>query len=155
MAKKKSSRDPFSEFIKVLEKQRMEMEKIAKPFFEYPKKMEKMVKPFLDYQQITEKMAKPILDYHHKLLEESKRFQEMWVQNAVETMGKVVNQMVEEQRKKAEEASKLLSEVNVPTQVKEYLQGLQKIQERWMEQLKKVTEAMENFVRKIKSDMEK
>jgi molecular chaperone GrpE (heat shock protein) len=79
----------------------------------------------------------------------------MWVQNAVETMGKVVNQMVEEQRKKAEEASKLLSEVNVPTQVKEYLQGLQKIQERWMEQLKKVTEAMENFVRKIKSDMEK
>ncbi|MGE5445066.1 MAG: hypothetical protein ACM3SR_10775 [Ignavibacteriales bacterium] len=131
------------------------MEKIAKPFFEYPKKMEKMVKPFLDYQQITEKMAKPILDYHHKLLEESKRFQEVWVQNVVETMGKVVNQMVEEQRKKAEEANKLLSEVNVPTQVKEYLQSLQKIQERWIEQLKKATEAMENFVKKIKSDMEK
>ena len=155
MAKKKGSRDPFTEFIKILEKQRMEMEKIAKPFFEYPKKMEKMVKPFLDYQQITEKMAKPILDYHHKLLEESKRFQEVWVQNVVETMGKVVNQMVEEQRKKAEEANKLLSEVNVPTQVKEYLQSLQKIQERWIEQLKKATEAMENFVKKIKSDMEK
>ncbi len=155
MAQKKSSRDPFTEFIKILEKQRMEMEKIAKPFFEYPKKMEKMVKPFLEYQQITEKMAKPILDYHHKLLEESKRFQEVWVQNVVETMGKVVNQMVEEQRKKAEEANKLLSEVNVPTQVKEYLQGLQKIQERWIEQLKKATEAMENFVKKIKSNMER
>jgi Ni,Fe-hydrogenase I large subunit len=153
MAKKKSSRDPFSEFIKILEKQRMEMEKIAKPFFEYPKRMEKMVKPFLDYQQITEKMAKPILDYHQKLLEESKRFQEVWVQNVVETIGKVVNQMVEEQRKKAEEANKLLSEVNVPSQVKEYLQSLQKIQERWIEQLKKTTETIENFVKKTKSDM--
>jgi hypothetical protein len=155
MAKKKSPRDPLSEFIKILEKQRMEMEKLAKPFFEYPKRMEKMVKPFLDYQQITGKMAKPILDYHQKLLEESKRFREVWVQNVVETMGKVINQMVEEQRKKVEEANKLLSEVNVPSQVKEYLQSLQKIQERWMEQLKKATETMENFVKKIKSDIEK
>jgi len=155
MVKKKSPGDPFSEFIKILEKQRMEMEKLAKPFFEYPKRMEKMVKPFLDYQQITEKMAKPILDYHQKLLGESKRFQEVWVQNVVETMGKVINQMVEEQRKKAEEANKLLSEVSLPSQVKEYLQSLQKIQERWIEQLKKATETIENFVKKTKSDMKK
>jgi hypothetical protein len=136
MVKKKSPRDPFTEFIKVLDKQRMEMEKIAKPFIEYPKRMEKMVKPFLDYQQRIEKIAKPILDYHQKLLEESKKFQQVWVQNVVETIGKVVNQMEEEQRKKAEEANKLLSEVNVSPQVKEFLQGLQKIQERWIEQLK-------------------
>jgi tRNA uridine 5-carbamoylmethylation protein Kti12 len=155
MAKKKSPRDPFTEFVKILEKQRMEMEKIAKPFFEYPKRMEKMVRPFLDYQQMTERMAKPIVEYHQKLLEESKRFQEGWVQNVVETVGKVVNQMVEEQRKKVEEANKLLSEVNVPSQVKEYLQSLQKIQERWIEQLKKATEVIENFVNEIKSDMEK
>lgn len=136
MAKKTSTRDPFTEFIKVLEKQRTEMEKIAKPFFEYPKIMEKMVKPFLDYQRVTEKRTKPILDYHQKLLEESKKFQDVVVQNVVETIGKVVNQMVEEQRKKTEEANKLLSEVNVPSQVKEYLQSLQRIQERWIEQLK-------------------
>jgi len=138
MATKKSPRDPFTEFIKILEKQRMEMEKLAKPFFEYPKRMEQMVKPFLDYQQRTEKMAKPILDYHQKLLDESKRFQKVWVQNVVETIGKVVNQMVEEQRKKGEEANELLSEVSLPPQVKEYLQSLQKIQERWIEQLKKL-----------------
>jgi hypothetical protein len=155
MAKKTSPRDPFTEFIKILERQRMEMEKIAKPFFEYPKRMEKMVKPFLDYQQITEKMAKPILDNHQKLLEASKKFQEVWVQNVVETIGKVVTQMVEEQRKKTEEANKLLSEVNVPSQVKEYLLSLQKIQERWIHQLKEATEVMENFVKKIKSDMYK
>src|ERR1700739_3764264 len=96
ITKKKTSKDPFSEFIKILEKQRKEMEKLAKPFFEYPKYMEKVVKPFLDYQQRTEKMAKPILEYHQKLLEESKRFQEAWVQNVSETVGKVVNQMMEE-----------------------------------------------------------
>jgi hypothetical protein len=136
MVKKTSTRDPFTEFIKALDKQRMEMEKIAKPFFEYPKIMEKMVKPFLDYQLVTEKRTKPILDYHQKLLEESKKFQDVVVQNVVETIGKVVNQMVEEQRNKTEEANKLLSEVNVPSQVKEYLQSLLRIQERWIEQLK-------------------
>jgi hypothetical protein len=155
MAQQTSPRDPFTEFIKVLEKQRMEMEKLAKPFFEYPKIMEKMVKPFLDYQQRTEKMTQPILDYHQKLLDESKRFQNVWVHNVVETIGKVVNQMAEEQRKKTEEANKLLSEVSLPPQVKEYLLSLRKIQERWIEQLKKTTEAMENFVKKTKSDMEK
>ncbi len=155
MAQKKSPRDPFTEFIKVLDKQRMEMEKLAKPFFEYPRRMEKVVKPFLDYQQRTEKMAKPILEYQKKLLEESKRFQEVWVQNVIETIGKVINQMLEEQRKKAEEANKLFSEVNLPSQVKEYLQNLQKIQERWIEQLKKVNEMIENFVKKTKSDMAK
>ncbi len=155
MAQKKSPRDPFTEFIKVLDKQRMEMEKLAKPFFEYPRRMEKVVKPFLDYQQRTEKMAKPILEYQKKLLEESKRFQEVWVQNVIETIGKVINQMLEEQRKKAEEANKLFSEVNLPSQVKEYLQNLQKIQERWIEQLKKVNEIIENFVKKTKSDMAK
>ncbi len=149
MAKKTSTRNPFTEFIKILEKQRMEMVKIAKPFFEYPKRMEKMVKPFLDYQGVTEKMTRPILDYHQKLLEESKNFQEVWVQNVVETIGKEVNQMAEEQRKKTEEAYKLLSEVNVPSRVKEYLQSLQKIQERWIEQLK-----WRILLRK-KSDMEK
>jgi hypothetical protein len=56
--------------------------------------------------------------------------------------------MVEKQRKKTEEANKLLSEVNVPSRVKEYLQSLQRIQERWIEQLKKTTEVMENFVKK-------
>ncbi|HEX3036349.1 MAG TPA: hypothetical protein VHT73_14730, partial [Thermodesulfobacteriota bacterium] len=95
MAKKKSSEDPFSEvtkeFIKTLERQRREMEKLAKPFFEYPKRMEKMVKPFLDYQQRTERMTKPIIEYHQKLLEEARRFQQVWAQNTVETIDKVMN----------------------------------------------------------------
>lgn len=123
------------------------MEKIAKPFLEYPKQMEKIVKPFLDYQQRTEKMAKPILEYHQKLLEESRRFQETWMQNAVATM-KVINQMMEEQRRQAEEADKLLSEASLPRQVTDYVRNLQKMQGKWMEQLKKATEMIEGFARR-------
>jgi len=104
MAQKKGPKDPFSEFIRVFEQQRKEMEKLAKPFLEYPKRMEKVVKPFLDYQQRTEKMAKPILEYQRKLFEQSKKFHEALTQNVVETIGEVINQMIEEQRKQTEEA---------------------------------------------------
>src|ERR1700758_1012255 len=141
--KKKTSKDPFSEFVKVLEKQRRKREKLAKPFFEYPKYMEKVVKPFLDYQQRTERMAKPIVEHHQRLLEESKRFQQAWVQNVVETIGKIVNQMGEEHRRQSEEANMLLSESNLPTHVKEYIQNLQKFQERWIEQIKRSTQVLE------------
>ncbi|KRT65647.1 MAG: hypothetical protein XU11_C0022G0024 [Candidatus Dadabacteria bacterium CSP1-2] len=147
MAQKKGPKDPFSEFIRVFEQQRKEMEKLAKPFLEYPKRMEKVVKPFLDYQQRTEKMAKPILEYQRKLFEQSKKFHEALTQNVVETIGEVINQMIEEQRKQTEEANKLLSEMSLPKQVTEYLQNLHKIQERWIEQLKKGTEMIEGFVR--------
>ncbi len=147
MAQKKGSKDLFGEFLSVFERQRSEMEKLAKPFLDYPKEMEKIIKPFLDYQQRIEKMTKPILEYQQKLLEESKRFQETLAQNVVETMGKVITQMIEEQRRQAEETNKLLSEVKLPNQAKEYLKGLHKIQERWIEQLKKATEMIEGFVK--------
>src|SRR3990172_2825300 len=118
MAQKKVSKDPFSEFLSVFEKQRKEMEKLAKP----------------------------ILEYQRKLFEQSKKFHEALTQNVVETIGEVLNQMIEEQRKQTEEANKLLSEMSLPKQVTEYLQNLHKIQERWIEQLKKGTEMIEGFV---------
>jgi predicted metalloendopeptidase len=147
MAQKKGYKDPFSEFLGVFEKQRKEMEKLAKPFLDYQKQMEKMVRPFLDYQKRTEKMAKPILEYHQKLLEDSKRFQAALAQNVVETMGKVINQIIEEQKKQAEEAKKLLSEVSLPTQATDFINSLQRIQESWIEHLKKATEMFEGFVK--------
>lgn len=147
MAQKKGNKDPFSEFLSVFEKQRREMEKLAKPFLNYQRQMEKMVKPFLDYQKRSEKVAKPILEYHKKLLEESTRFQEAFAQNVVETIGKLINQIIEEQRKQTEEAKKLLSEVSLPSQATDYLSTLQKFQEGWIEQLKKTTEMLEGFVK--------
>ena len=147
MAQKKGPKEPLSEFIRGFEQQRKEMEKLAKPFLNYQMQMEKMVKPFLDYQKRTEKVAKPILEYHKKLLEETTRFQETFAQNIVETIGKLINQMIEEQRRQTEEANKLLSEVSLPSQVKEFLQNLQNIQERWIAQLKKTTEMLEGFVK--------
>jgi ribosome-binding ATPase YchF (GTP1/OBG family) len=150
LSKKKSTKGPSADFMEILEQQKKEMEKLAKQFFEYPKQMEKMVKPFLDYQQRSEKMAKPILEYQQKLLGEFKKFQESWVQNVLETMEKVIQQTIEEQRKLREEANKLLSDMSLPNRVTEYIQHSQKIQEKWREQLKKTTEMIESFVKKIK-----
>ncbi len=69
------------------------------------------------------------------------------MQNVSETIGKIVNQMMEERRKQIEEANKLLSEANLPTHVKEYIQNLQKVQERWIEQLKRSTQMIKGFVK--------
>jgi hypothetical protein len=121
------------------------MEKLANPFLDYPKRMETLVKPFLDFQQRGEKISKPILEYQQKLLEDSKRFQESLMQNISEMMGKVINQMIDEQRKQTEETNKLLSEGHLPNQATEYLHGIQKIQEIWIEQLKKSSEMIESF----------
>ena len=148
--KTKSAKDPSPDFLEILEKQRKEMEKLGKQFFEYPKQMEKMVKPFLDYQQRSEKMAKPILEYQQKLLGEFKKFQEAWVQNVVETMDKVIQQTIEEQKKLTEEANRLLSDMSLPPRVAEYIQHSQKTQEKWREQLKKGTEILGGFLRKQK-----
>ncbi len=147
MAQKKGTKDPFSGFLSVFEKQRKEMEKLAKPFLNYQRQMEKMVKPFLDYQKRSEKVAKPILEYHKKLLEETTRFQEAFAQNIVETIGKLINQMIEEQRKQTEEAKKLLSEGSLPTKATDYLNSFQRFQESWIEQLKKALEMIEGFVK--------
>ena len=149
-SKKKSYKDTPDDFIKVLEKQRKEMERLTKQFFDYPKQMEKMVKPFLDYQQRTEKMTKPILEYQQKLLGEFKKFQEAWVQNAVETMERITGQVIEEQTKLTEEANRLMSEMKLPDKVTEFMEDFQKIQGRWAEQLKKATEFMESFMKKVK-----
>ena len=152
MAKKKSSEEPIGdvtrEFVKVLERQRKEMEKLAKPFFEYPQRMEKMVKPFLDYQQRTERMTKPIIEYHQKLLEEARKFQKVWAEHTGETIDKVTSQMLEEQDRQREEAGRLVSEMDLPDEVKKFIQNSQKIQEKWANQLRKTTEVMEAFVRK-------
>jgi hypothetical protein len=65
-------------------------------------------------------------------------------------MEKVIQQTIEEQRKLREEANKLLSDMSLPNRVTEYIQHSQKIQEKWREQLKKTTEMIESFVKKIK-----
>ncbi len=93
-------------------------------------------------------MTRPIIEYHQKLLEESRKFQEAWAQNTVETIEKVMNQMTEEQKRQREEADNLLSELDLPDEVRRFIQNSQKIQERWTDQLRKTTEMMESFARK-------
>ncbi|HXG30828.1 MAG TPA: hypothetical protein VNK81_04210 [Thermodesulfobacteriota bacterium] len=147
MAKKK---EPSSEFMRILERQRRELERLAKPLLDYPKRMEKMVRPLLDYQQRTEKMTKPILEYQQKLTGEFKRFQEAWVQNIVETIESLMREMIEEQKKLAEEANKMLSDISLPDKVTEYIQNSRRIQEKWMDQLKKAVSTIEGLIKKRK-----
>lgn len=135
--------DPFAQFTKIMEGHRKEMEKLAKPFFEYSKQVEKMLEPMLNYKDRAEEMAKPILDYQRKILEESKRFQDKWTQNVLDSMEKVLNQFVGEQKKQAEQSHRLMAEMDLPAKVKKFIQESQKIQEKWIEQFNKAIDVIE------------
>ena len=49
MAAKESSENIFAEFLKILETQRKEIEKITKPILEGQKKAQEMTKPVIEY----------------------------------------------------------------------------------------------------------
>jgi Ni,Fe-hydrogenase I large subunit len=144
---KKSARDPFSDFVKLLEKQRKQMEKLAKPLWEYPKRMEKVLKPFMDYQKQSEKLVKPVLQYHQKLLEEVEQFREQLTQNVIETLEKTIDQMSEEYKNQTQETDRLLSETDIPDYIRDYIKNTNKIQERWIESLKKTIGMIKGFAK--------
>ncbi|GIW47292.1 MAG: hypothetical protein KatS3mg078_1169 [Deltaproteobacteria bacterium] len=144
---KKSTRDPFSDFVKLLEKQRKQMEKLARPLWEYPKRMEKVLKPFMDYQKQSEKLVKPVLQYHQKLLEEVEQFREQLTQNVIETLEKTIDQMSEEYKNQTQETNRLLSETDVPDYIRDYLKNTNKIQERWIESLRKTLGMIKSFAK--------
>ena len=140
---KETPKDPFAQFTRMMERHREEMEKLAKPFMEYSKQVETMLKPMLSYKGRAEEMAKPILDYQRKILEESKRFQDKWTRNVLDSMEKVLNQFVDEQKKQAEQSHRLIAEMDLPAKVKKFIQDSQKIQEKWIEQFNKAIDVIE------------
>lgn len=135
--------DPFAQFTKIMEGHRKEMEKLAKPFFEYSKQLENMLKPMMTYRDRAEEMAKPILDYQRKILDESKKFQDEWTRNVLDSMEKVLNQFVDEQKKQADQAYRLIAEMELPSKVKKFIRDSQKIQEKWIEQFNKAIDVIE------------
>jgi len=145
---KETPRDPFTQFTRILERHRKEMEKLAKPLFQYSKQVEKMLKPMLSYTERAEEMAKPFLDYQRKILEESKRFQDKWTQNVLDSMEMVLNQIVNEQKKQAEQSHRLIAEMDLPAKVKKFIQESQKIQEKWIEQFNKAIDIIEGNLKK-------
>ena len=140
---KETPSDPFAQFTKIMERHRKEMEKLAKPFFEYSKQVETMLKPMLSYKDRAEEMAKPFLDYQGKILEESKRFQDKWTRNVLDSMEKLLNQIVDQQKKQADQSHRLIAEMDLPAKVKKFIQESQKIQEKWIEQFNKAIDVIE------------
>lgn len=131
MSKEKS---PFSDLIDIIERQRKEMEKVMKPFLDQIKK--------------TTDVAAPILEFQQTFLEKSMELQKSLIHQAIETTGKIFEHVGEEQRKRSKESERIMEDAGIPTHVKDYIKGVQKLQENWLEQLQATTKMMEDFLKK-------
>ncbi len=132
MAKKESMENPFAEFIKVLEAQKEELEKITKPFLESQKQAQEMTKPVIEYQQ--------------RLFQESMELQKALMENIMETSRKMLRVMSESPMRRAGSAGAGMGLAG--DQFSEYVRSMQKIQENWMDQLKSTTEMFQEFIKK-------
>jgi Mg2+ and Co2+ transporter CorA len=81
MTKKESSETIFTEFFKILETQKKEIEKITKPILEGQKKAQEMTKPVMEYQQ--------------RLFMESLELQKALMENIMETTKRMLRIMSE------------------------------------------------------------
>jgi hypothetical protein len=131
MSKDKS---PFSGLFDTIEKQRKEMEKVMKPFLDQVKK--------------TKDVAGPILDFQKTFLEKSMELQKSLMHHAIETTGKIFEHVGEEQKKQSKESERIMADAAIPSQVKDYVKSVQKLQENWLEQLQAATKMLEDFLKK-------
>ena len=128
MSKQKS---PFSDLIDTIERQRKEMEKVMKPFLDQIKK--------------TTDVAAPILEFQKAFLEKSMELQKSLIHQAT---GKIFEHVGEEQKKQSKESERIMEDAGIPAQVKDYIKGVQKLQENWLEQLQATTKMLEDFLKK-------
>ncbi|HEX9666002.1 MAG TPA: hypothetical protein VGA95_05515 [Thermodesulfobacteriota bacterium] len=124
---------PFSDLFDTIEKQRKEMEKVMKPFLDQIKK--------------TKDVAGPILEFQKTFLEKSMELQKSLMHHAIETTGKIFEHVGEEQKKQSKESERIMEGAGVPSQVKDYVKSVQKLQENWLEQLQATTKMMEDFLK--------
>jgi hypothetical protein len=133
MAKKEEAENIFSEFMKVLETQRKELDKITKPFLEGQKKAQEMTKPMIEYQQ--------------KLFMEAIELQKELMENIMETTKKMLGMMSGSPMKYSGGGSMPGFEM-MQDKFSEYMKNMQNIQESWMEQVKKTTSMFEEFMKR-------
>ena len=129
-----STQNPFSEFIKILEAQKKELEKISAPLLESQKKAQEMSKPVLEYQQ--------------RLFEESMELQKALMENIMETTRKMLKAMTEHPMKYTGGAG--LGTGSPADQFSEYVRSMQEVQEKWMEQFKATTSMFQDLLSKKK-----
>jgi hypothetical protein len=129
MSKEKTS---FSELFDTIENQRKEMEKVMKPFIDQIKK--------------TTDVAGPIVEFQKAFLEKSIELQKSLMHHAIETTGRIFEHVGEEQKKQSKESERLMAGAAIPSQLKDYIKSVQKLQENWLQQLQATTKMMEDFL---------
>lgn len=133
MTKKESSENIFSEFFKVLETQKNEIEKITKPILEGQKKAQEMTKPVMEYQQ--------------RLFMESIELQKALMENIMETTKRMLRIMSENPMKYGS-GSPTAGIGMADDKFSEYMRNMQKVQEGWIEQLKSTASMFQDFMKK-------
>ncbi len=130
MSKEKS---PFSDLFDTIEKQRKEMEKV--------------MKPFLDQLKKSKDVAGPVLEFQQSFLEKSIELQKSFMHQAIETTGKIFEHAGKEQKKRSKESERIMEDAGIPSNLKDYIKSVQKLQENWLEQLQATTKMMEDFLK--------
>ena len=133
MAAKESSENIFAEFLKILETQKKEIEKITKPILESQKKAQEMTKPVIEYQQ--------------KLFMESLELQKALMENIMDTTKKMLRIMSDNPMKYG--SGSAASGLGImDDKFSEYMRNMQKVQENWMEQVRNTASMFQDFMKK-------
>lgn len=133
MAAKESSENIFAEFLKILETQKKEIEKITKPILESQKKAQEMTKPVIEYQQ--------------KLFMESLELQKALMENIMDTTKKMLRIMSDNPMKYGS-GSAVSGLGMMDDKFSEYMRNMQKVQENWMEQVRNTASMFQDFMKK-------
>lgn len=118
--------NPFSEFIKILENQ--------------GKEIEKMLKPILESQKKAQEMSEPALEYQQKLFMESIELQRALMENIMDTTKRMLRMM------STEPARYNFGGAFPGSQFMDYMRTMQTIQDNWMDQLKSTSSLFEDFM---------
>ncbi|MCL4244915.1 MAG: hypothetical protein KJ002_07280 [Candidatus Dadabacteria bacterium] len=118
--------NPFSEFLKILESQGKEIEKMFQPILESQKKAREMSEPALEYQQ--------------KLFLESIELQKALMENIMDTTKRMLRMM-------STEPARYNFGGSFPgSQFTDYMRTMQSIQDDWMDQLKSTSSLFQDFM---------
>ncbi|MEQ9618780.1 MAG: hypothetical protein RIG61_06370 [Deltaproteobacteria bacterium] len=127
-----STQNPFSEFMKIMEVQKKELEKISGQL--------------LESQAKAQEMSKPVLEYQQRLFEESIELQKVLMENIMETVRKMLKVMTDNPMKYTGGAG---VGAGLPAdQFSDYVRSMQKVQEKWMEQFKTTTSMFQDIISK-------
>jgi UbiD family decarboxylase len=118
--------NPFSEFLKILENQ--------------GKEIEKMMKPILESQKKAREMSEPALDYQQKLFLESLELQKALMESIMDTTKRMLRMM------STEPARYNLGGSFPGNQFADYMRTMQTIQDNWMDQLKSTSSMFQEFM---------